>query len=273
MQRVVEPEWLDALPPDDPRAVQSRRDLRRINWLMGHLGILQRALMRVEGRGLSSGAKDGRVDFAPEVQRVAGAQGRGSLSRSDSASRSPHELWPGSQWIVELGAGDGTFLLRLARVLARRWPQSTAVLVERQPVVADETKAAFRALGWEMEVVAADVFDWLARPDTAPADLIIANLFLHHFREEQLIELFRQAANRTRIFLACEPRRSALALQASRMLGWIGCNDVTQHDAVISVRAGFVGCELSALWPEDERWQLQEEAAGLFSHCFVAQRC
>ncbi len=34
--RVVVPEWLDRLPPEDPAARRSRRDLRRINFLMGN---------------------------------------------------------------------------------------------------------------------------------------------------------------------------------------------------------------------------------------------
>jgi hypothetical protein len=42
------------------------------------------------------------------------------------------------------------------------------------------------------------------------------------------------------------------------------------HDAEISVRAGFRDSELSALWPSDARWQLNEQRAGLFSHRFVA---
>jgi hypothetical protein len=29
---------------------------------------------------------------------------------------------------------------------------------------------------------------------------------------------------------------------------------------------------ISALWPVDEGWRLMERQAGLFSHCFVAQR-
>lgn len=37
INRVVVPEWLDALPPDDPGARRSRRDLRRINALMGNV--------------------------------------------------------------------------------------------------------------------------------------------------------------------------------------------------------------------------------------------
>jgi hypothetical protein len=35
-QRILEPELLDHLPPDDPAAVRSRADLRRINFLMGN---------------------------------------------------------------------------------------------------------------------------------------------------------------------------------------------------------------------------------------------
>jgi hypothetical protein len=76
----------------------------------------------------------------------------------------------------------------------------------------------------------------------------------------------------TRLFIACEPRRSAPALAASRLVGLIGCNGVTRHDAVASVRAGFTGSELSALWPAGPGWKLHEGAAGLFSHRFMARR-
>jgi hypothetical protein len=47
---------------------------------------------------------------------------------------------------------------------------------------------------------------------------------------------------------------------------------ITRHDAIVSVRAGFVGRELSALWPVDNQWQLSEQSAGWFSHCFIAKR-
>lgn len=42
LPRHVEPEWLDSLNPDDPRAVRARRDLRLINFLMGNEGWLLR---------------------------------------------------------------------------------------------------------------------------------------------------------------------------------------------------------------------------------------
>ncbi len=34
--RVLEPEWLDDMPAAEPGAVAARRDLRRVNWLMGN---------------------------------------------------------------------------------------------------------------------------------------------------------------------------------------------------------------------------------------------
>ena len=42
--RALTPEILDFLAPDDPRAVRSRRDLARINWVMRQGAIMARAL-------------------------------------------------------------------------------------------------------------------------------------------------------------------------------------------------------------------------------------
>ena len=65
---------------------------------------------------------------------------------------------------------------------------------------------------------------------------------------------------------------SAFALAGCRFLWAIGCNDVSRHDAVASVRAGFSGRELCALWPGGRGWQLSEGSAWPFSHTFVARR-
>jgi hypothetical protein len=230
MKRLVEPELLDELPPDDPGAIRSRQDLYRLNSLMGNLTILSVLLQ------LSA------------------------------------EVRPRQRQIVELGAGDGTFMLRLARLLSRRWKHAHVVLVDGKDAVAHETRAGFAALGWTVEIVTADVFDWLRQPMAQPVDAMIANLFLHHFSRPQLAELMQLAAERTTLFAACEPWRSRVALAFSQMLGLIGCNAVTRHDAVVSVRAGFAGQELSSLWPARSQWRLQERSAGMFTHTFVAER-
>ncbi len=232
MRRLVEPEILDELPPTDPQANGSRADLRRLNYLMGHAGILSRAF----GRRLPQST-------------TAGARIR----------------------LVELGAGDGTLLLRLAREWSPLGVTADVTLLDRQQLVSEETHRSFAALDWSVECVAADVMNWLGQPGPR-ADVMFANLFLHHFPDEVLAVLLRGVAARTRRFIACEPRRSRFALNAARLLRLIGCNPVTRHDAVVSVRAGFGGRELSALWPAEAGWSLREHSAGWFSHCFVAGR-
>lgn len=172
--------------------------------------------------------------------------------------------------LVELGAGDGTFLLRVARRLHRRWPKTEAVLVDRLALVSPETHQGFANLGWTVQSVQADVFDWLRSAPTGPREVILSNLFLHHFAPEPLGLLLRSAAERATLFLACEPERSLGALLGARLLGLLGCNDVTRHDALVSVRAGFQGRELSSLWRRDGGWRMTERPAGLFSHLFQA---
>jgi len=173
---------------------------------------------------------------------------------------------PGS--IVELGAGDGAFALRAAHLLGAR--EAAVTLVDRQSIVAAGTRAGFAKLGARLEVAPSDVFEWLESPGPA-VHLVMANLFLHHFEDEPLRRMLSLVARRARVFVACEPRRSAFAMAGARMLGAIGCNDVTRHDAAVSIRAGFRDGEISALWPAGA-WSLREEARGLFSHLFVAVR-
>jgi hypothetical protein len=127
-----------------------------------------------------------------------------------------------------------------------------------------------------------DVLDWAAAatdpllPDSTTArwDLIVANLFLHHFEDADLAGLLAAIAARGDRLFACEPRRAWLALAGSHLLGVIGVNAVTRADAVLSVHAGFhrggahARCGRSA----GAEWQVQEYPAGLFSHCFRAAR-
>jgi SAM-dependent methyltransferase len=174
--------------------------------------------------------------------------------------------------VLELGAGDGQFLLRVARRLPADWEGSTAVLLDRHSLVAPETQQGFAAQGWRLELEEADVFDWFTQPQLERCDAVATNLFLHHFSDAQLTRLLAAVARNAKVFVAIEPRRAAWSLAGSRLVWLIGCNHVTRHDAPTSVRAGFAGSELSQLWPADKCWSLEERPAGWCSHLFVARR-
>src|SRR4029453_9012932 len=61
--RIIETEWLDSLAPSDPRAEHARRDLRRVNTIMGNARHIATALeprwregMRVADLGAGDGS-------------------------------------------------------------------------------------------------------------------------------------------------------------------------------------------------------------------------
>jgi len=174
--------------------------------------------------------------------------------------------------IAELGAGDGHFLLSVARRLKSQWQSVEATLVDRQDTFDPAIRNDFNRLGWHVRVETTTVSEWFRQSSANSADAITSNLFLHHFQGQELEELLQLTARSARVFVALEPRRSWLPRLCGHLLWVIRCNSVTRHDAGISIRAGFSGRELSALWPDKENWHLTERAAGLFSHLFIARR-
>jgi hypothetical protein len=197
--------------------------------------------------------------------------------------------------ILELGAGDGTLLLRFARVQRPRWNGVELTLLDRVDLVSEETLAGYRGLGWQVNFLCADALEWAARQlrgdetrsndhrtdddrtddrskDDGSYNLCFANLFLHHFEPAPLILLLRAVAAATDAFVACEPRRSNLARVGSRLVGLLGANEVTRQDAVKSVAAGFTERELSTAWGIRGGWNLVEFPAPPFSHCLAATR-
>ena len=240
--RKLEPELLDELPPDEPRAIQSRLDLQRVHRAMRSLGILRRLIAALHG------------------------------------PRTPRR-------ILELGAGDGSLLLRFARTQHLEWPDVELTLLDRQSLVTPATIAAFRGLGWTVHCLTTDVLAWsrqVSKPASAVPryDLCLASLFLHHFDTSDLALLLRGVAARSDAFIACEPRRDWVARVGSHLIGLLGVNSVTRGDAVKSVAAGFRGVELTQAWRDVNgpasrvrgNWQLAEFAARPFTHCFVAER-
>jgi 2-polyprenyl-3-methyl-5-hydroxy-6-metoxy-1,4-benzoquinol methylase len=241
LPRIVSAETLDGLAEDDPIAMRSRRDLQRVHRIMRTRSILLRTLR------------------AWPMPRVGVTPLR----------------------VLELGAGDGSLMLRVAQALAPAWPCVDLTLLDRQALIQPETVQQYAKLGWTAKSTLVDALDWAAEPAEQRVtdganhgwDVIIANLFLHHFQGQQLTDLLRAVATRCNHFLACEPRRARFALIGSHLIGAIGANAVTREDAVLSVHAGFQGLELSTLWPElDGTWTVQEQSAGMFSHCFMAVR-
>jgi hypothetical protein len=270
--RTLHPELLDTLPANHPAAIGSRRDLRRINTLMSHAGIITRALKAIflnqpPASMVEIGAGEGRLLLRVARRLIGWKKSPGNDHSKIATQFLP---LPGGEG---RGEGEGRSIKAVASKPQQRStsPQVDVLFIDLQNLLRDETKAEFAALNWGVHSIEADIFDWLSNPSTK-TDVVLANLVLHHFTDAQLTLLFAEAAEKADAFIAVEPRRSRWPLFCSHLLALIGCNAVTCHDAPISVRAGFTGRELSALWPRGGEWELTERPAGLFSHLFIARR-
>lgn len=75
--------------------------------------------------------------------------------------------------------------------------------------------------------------------------VIIGNLIFHQFTASQLGELGGKLRRSARIIVACEPlRRRSSQLLFAAIAPLLGANQVSLHDAHVSVAAGFRGNEL-----------------------------
>lgn len=174
--------------------------------------------------------------------------------------------------LLELGAGDASLLLRLARAQPD-WRDLELTLLDRHDLISRETRDAYDRLGWKLTVLCTDVVEWAGDHHAQHFDLCVTTLFLHHFDTGPLCHLMAAVATHSDAFVACEPRRNAFAGLSSHLVGALGVNAVTRGDAVKSVAAGFSGRELTGMWPDAHAdWRCDEYAAPPFTHCFTAAR-
>jgi len=173
--------------------------------------------------------------------------------------------------LADLGSGDGYLLTSILPTLFPQGGHGARIFfIDRQPTLPDSALESLRRKSWLPTVVAQDVLAWAA--SAPPTELIFTNLFLHHFPDSELKTLFQNLSTRTSTFAAAEPFRGFAGSLGARLLRLLGCHPVTQHDARVSVEAGFRPSELSKLWPQPHHWSLTEQRVGLFTHFFSAEK-
>jgi hypothetical protein len=154
---------------------------------------------------------------------------------------------------LEIGAGGG----ELASRLIAHTDFAHYGAVDLAPAPADWPASA----SWHRG-------DLLDHPGYNDADLLLANLILHHFSDAQLASL-GAALNTSQIqsIFANEPCRRRIhkfQLRAGRLIGF---NRVTLHDGSVSIDAGFRGDELPrtlGLDPERWTWTIRTNAMGAY---------
>ena len=136
--------------------------------------------------------------------------------------------------MLDVGAASGD----IGAALRTRYPRATVTSLDRLD---------FHLRGAAQPKVVADA---LQLPfATGSFDFVFSSLFLHHFSDEQIVELlgnFRQLARRA--VLAIDLERGPLAFRFLPATQWLFAWDrIFVHDGLISVQAAFKTGELLAL--------------------------
>jgi 2-polyprenyl-3-methyl-5-hydroxy-6-metoxy-1,4-benzoquinol methylase len=136
--------------------------------------------------------------------------------------------------MLDVGAASGD----MGAALQRRYPRATVTSLDRKCVHLE--KAAHPKL-------AGDAF--LLPFAERSFDFVFSSLFLHHFSDEQVGELFRNFRGvARRAVLAIDLERGPLAYHFIPATKWLfGWHDISLYDGPVSVRAAFKKDELLSL--------------------------
>lgn len=164
------------------------------------------------------------------------------------------------EWrVAELGAGDGSLSLGLLQAGVCRADRLCGLDLAPRPAGWPESAQ------WQQ----GNIF---SQP-LPPAQVLVANLFLHHFEPELLGRLGAQISPETRLIVAAEPARYFIHSLLGRLLCWLAdLNWVTRHDMQVSIRAGFRGQELPEGLNLGPEWQIRIFQTVLGGYRMVALR-
>lgn len=155
--------------------------------------------------------------------------------------------------ITEIGAGDGSLSLRFLQ----------------QGICTAKDLHAFDLAGRPARWPAAAAWtqgDLLKQP-LPDSEVLVANLFLHHFRDEQLSELGRRISPKTRLILAAEPDRRRIHTLGGKLLCWLAeLHPITRFDMQVSIRAGFRGDELKLALRLGPEWHSEVRSTIFGAH-------
>jgi 2-polyprenyl-3-methyl-5-hydroxy-6-metoxy-1,4-benzoquinol methylase len=136
--------------------------------------------------------------------------------------------------MLDVGAASGD----MGAVLRRRYPRATITSLDSKCIHLEEAA---------QPKLAGDAF---ALPFSVGSfDFVFSSLFLHHFSDDQVMELFRSFRTvARRAVLAIDLERGPLAYRFIPATRWLfGWHDISLYDGPASVRAAFKKDELLAL--------------------------
>lgn len=147
--------------------------------------------------------------------------------------------------ILDVGAGHGDTLRRIARWAARRRIEVDLVGIDINPAATRiATAATDPALGIRYETC--DLFAW---PSARRVDVVISALFAHHLTDADLLRFVRWMENRARLgwYVNDLHRHPVSRHGLATIFRLLPVHRFVRHDGPVSVSRAFVRSDLTAL--------------------------
>jgi ubiquinone/menaquinone biosynthesis C-methylase UbiE len=144
--------------------------------------------------------------------------------------------------ILDVGSGDSRLAARLKAELAHRNQNAEFVALDRR---LNHLRNGNHSSGQLMKV-AADAFNLPFAKESF--EVVICNLFLHHFSEQKAVELLRRLSEiASDAVLINDLERHPLPYVFIRLAWPFARSRITRHDGAASVRQAYTKNELEAL--------------------------
>lgn len=148
--------------------------------------------------------------------------------------------------LLDTGCGGGDTMIKVAEVATKKGYTIKMKGFDANPFIVDYAQNRTKENG-NIKIEVGDVFDNNFFSESY--DFVSANIFLHHFSEEEIIRFIQQALSKTnQAIIICDLHRNPIAYYAFIAITILfGANHITRNDGKISILKGFRKIEWKAI--------------------------
>ena len=147
--------------------------------------------------------------------------------------------------ILDLGCGSGDMLRQVAAFGLKNGYTFKLIGIDANAEAikyAKELSADYKQISFLELDIFSDEFKELEY------DVVLTTLFLHHFKEDQLVELLKQVLDKSSVGIVVNDlHRHSLAYYLFKLLGLVIKNDMVKQDGLTSILRGFKRSDLEEI--------------------------
>lgn len=148
--------------------------------------------------------------------------------------------------LLDTGCGGGDTMIKVAEVATKKGYTIKIKGFDANPFIVDYAQNRTKKNG-NIKIEVGDVFDNNFFSESY--DFVSANIFLHHFSEDEIVKFIKRAMKKTNeAIIICDLHRNLISYYSFIAIAKVfGANKITANDGKISILKGFRKKEWAAI--------------------------